>query len=260
MEIVLSGRTALVTGGSKGLGKAIARRMAQSGANVAILARDPEVLKSAAQEIAAETGRDVRGYACDVSKSAELDRVYQQVHKDFSVIDILVNNAGSSARSPFLGLTLDVLQADMDLKLAAALRLAQLTVPAMQTQRWGRILNILNIGAKAPRGASAPTSVSRAAGMAMTKVMANEFAEYNILVNALLVGRINSDQWVRRHARDCPEVPYAEYLRKLGSDIPLGRMGEAEEFAQVACFLASDMGSYVTGTAINVDGGVSPVV
>lgn len=260
MEIVLSGRTALVTGGSKGLGKAMARRFARSGANVAILARNPQVLESAAREIAAETGRVVRGYACDVSDSAELDRVFEAIRKDFDVIDILVNNAGSGARSSVLDITSADLSADMDLKLVAALRLAQLAVPAMQKQRWGRILNVVNIGAKAPLANSGPSSISRAAGVALTKVMANEFAEHNILVNALCVGHINSDQTARRHAREYPDVPYDEYLRKLGSGFPIRRMGEAEEFAQVACFLVSDMASYVTGTAINVDGGVSPVV
>jgi 3-oxoacyl-[acyl-carrier protein] reductase len=128
----------------------------------------------------------------------------------------------------------------------------------MEQQKWGRIINVLNIGAKAPRPASAPTSVTRAAGMALTKVLAGEGAPHGILVNALLVGFIESDQWVQRAAK--LKVPVADFLANMGREVPLGRVGTAQEFANVALFLASDAASYVTGTAINVDGDRSPVV
>ena len=153
-------------------------------------------------------------------------------------------------------------QADLDLKLFAAIRLTRLAWPQMQERRWGRVINVLNIGAKAPRAASAPTSVSRAAGMALTKVLAGEGAAHNILVNALLVGLIESDQWVRRHASQGQNETLEGFMQSLAqrSNVPLGRMGRAEEFANAACFLASDAAGYITGTAINVDGGSSPVV
>jgi 3-oxoacyl-[acyl-carrier protein] reductase len=127
----------------------------------------------------------------------------------------------------------------------------------MKQHRWGRIINVLNTGAKAPRPASAPTSVTRAAGMALTKVLAGEGAAHGILVNAMLVGLIESDQWVRR--AQATGVPLRDVLANMGKDIPLGRVGTAQEFANLACFLASDAASYITGTAINVDGGRSPV-
>jgi 3-oxoacyl-[acyl-carrier protein] reductase len=130
--------------------------------------------------------------------------------------------------------------------------------PEMKARRWGRVINVLNIGAKAPRPGGAPTVVSRAAGMALTKVLAAEGAPHNVLVNALLVGQIESDQWRRR--AEAAGRPLRELLDGLGKDIPLGRVGRAEEFANLACFLASDAASYITGTAINVDGGRSPVV
>ena len=117
---------------------------------------------------------------------------------------------------------------------------------------------MLNIGAKAPRGGSAPTSVSRAAGMAMTKALAHECAPHNVLVNAMLVGFIEADQHVQAAKR--ASVPLDEYDAARAKDIPLGRIGKAEEFANLACFLVSDAGSYITGTATNVDGGRSPVV
>jgi NAD(P)-dependent dehydrogenase (short-subunit alcohol dehydrogenase family) len=128
----------------------------------------------------------------------------------------------------------------------------------MKERQWGRVINVLNIGAKAPRPASAPTSVSRAAGMALTKVLAGEGAPHGILVNALLVGFIESDQWVQRAAK--LGVPLADFLAKMGKEVPMGRVGTAQEFANAACFLASDAASYITGTAINVDGDRSPVV
>ena len=117
---------------------------------------------------------------------------------------------------------------------------------------------MLNIGAKAPRPASAPTSVTRAAGMALTKVLANEGAPFNVLVNALLIGLIEADQHVRTAAR--LGVKVEDYLKERSREIPLGRPGRAEEFANLACFLASDAASYITGTAINVDGGLSRIV
>jgi NAD(P)-dependent dehydrogenase (short-subunit alcohol dehydrogenase family) len=175
-------------------------------------------------------------------------------------VDILINNAGTSQRGPFLKVDDALWQHDLDLKLFAAIRLARLALPGMQERNWGRIINVLNIGAKAPPGEGAPTAVSRAAGMALTKVLANEAAKHNVLVNALLVGIIESDQWVRRHAQEQRNITWEEWKAEMGKPVPLGRLGKAEEFAAMALFLCSDHGGYVTGTAINVDGGRSPVV
>src|SRR5215470_8323995 len=138
------------------------------------------------------------------------------------------------------------------------IRLTRLVWSQMKERRWGRVINVLNIGAKAPRPRSAPTSVTRAAGMAFTKVLAGEGAPYNVLVNALLVGIIEADQHRRAAAR--MDMALADYMSERTRDVPLGRPGRAEEFANIACFLVSDAGSYITGTAINIDGGRSPVV
>ena len=117
-----------------------------------------------------------------------------------------------------------------------------------------------NICAKAPPGEGAPNAVSRAAGMSLTKVLANECAKDNVLVNALLVGIIESDQWVRRHAADKRNITWDEWKAEMGKPVPVGRLGKPEEFAALALYLCSKVGGYVTGTAINVDGGRSPVV
>jgi 3-oxoacyl-[acyl-carrier protein] reductase len=260
MEIRLDGRTALITGGSKGLGLATAIKFAESGARVAILARNTESL-DAAKALIDRTGKTAAAaFPCDVADPAAIEHGYQAVMSAFGKIDILVNNAGTSQTGKFEEITDAIWQADLDLKLFAAIRFARLVLPQMKARRWGRIINVLATAAKAPRAMSAPTSVSRAAGMALTKVMAGECAADNVLVNAVLVGRIVSDQIARRHLAAGANVPLATFVREQGAGIPLGRMGEAEEFANLACFLASDAASYVTGTAINIDGGLSPIV
>jgi 3-oxoacyl-[acyl-carrier protein] reductase len=262
MEVRLDGRTAVITGGSKGLGLAIAEEYARSGANVAILARDQGALAEAKAKIQAGTpnGGKVAAISCDVSKAAEIRRTYDQIMSEFGKIDIYVNNAGQSTRGPSEEITDEMWQADLDLKLFAQIRFCRLLFPQMKQRRWGRIISVLNIGAKAPGADSAPTSVSRAAQMAFTKVLSQEGAPHNVLVNSLHVGVIVSDQIVRRHQREGANVSLDEFIRQAGRAVPLGRMGRAEEFANIACFLASDAASYVTGCAINVDGGRSPVV
>jgi 3-oxoacyl-[acyl-carrier protein] reductase len=259
MNVTMKDRVAVITGGSKGIGLALARRFAESGARVAIVARGAEDLAAARTSLAGER-LDVRDYVCDVSKAADISQAYEKIVADFGKIDILVNNAGTSRAMPFEAVTDEVWQGDLDLKLFAAIRFSRLAWAGMKARKWGRIINVLNTHAKAPAAASAPTSVSRAAGMALTKVMASEGGEHNILVNAMLVGLIVSDQWVKRHAATAPDTDFEAFTRNLAKGVPIGRMGTAEEFANLACFLASEQGSYITGTAINVDGGRSPVV
>jgi len=258
MEISLSGRSAIITGGSKGIGHAIAQRFAASGADIAIVARGKPSLDEAVGAIKQKTNGKVIGIQGDVGVAADVARAYDEAMKGLGKIDILVNNAGTSRAAPFEQLTDEILHHDLEQKLFAAIRMIRLVAPQMKERRWGRIINVLNIGAKAPRGNSMPTSVSRAAGMAMTKALAHEFAPHNVLVNAMLVGLIEADQHVQRAKRT--NVPLDQYYKNAQKEIPLGRFGKPEEFANLACLLVSDAGSYITGTATNVDGGRSPVV
>ena len=260
MNLDLTGKTALVTGASLGLGRAMATAFHGAGANVALLARRENLLNEAREAIAANAGGRVGAYACDVTDPAEIEGVVRQASADLGTIDILVNNAGQSQTGRFEDITDETWQYDLDLKLFAAIRFSRLTFPGMKERRWGRIVNILNTAAKAPPPGSAPTSVSRAAGMALTKVLAGEGAPHNVLVNALMIGSIKSDQIRRGYDRSDKSKSFEEFMADAGKSLPMGRMGEAEECANVALFLASEGASYLTGCAINMDGGVSRVV
>ncbi len=262
MDIRLTGRVALVTGGSKGLGLAMAKRFAASGADVAMLARTAETLAAACAEVQAISAGRVIAVVCDVSKADDIAAAHANVEAQLGKVDILVNNAGQSRIGPFETITDEIWQEDLDLKLFAAIRLTRLVWPGMKARHWGRVINVLNIGAKAPRPGGTPTVVSRAAGLALSKVLAGEGAPHGILVNAMLVGLIVSDQVRRGHAALVAKganLSLDEHIAKTGANVPLGRMGTAAEFANLACFLASDQGGYIAGTAINVDGGASPV-
>lgn len=261
MNITLNGRAALITGGSKGLGLAMAKMFAKSGGHVAIVARGAESLAKAEAEIrAAAPAAKVAAIAADIRTAEGCEAAFQAAVKGLGQVDILINNAGTSQRGGFLEVSDALWQDDLDLKLFAAIRFGRLALPGMRDRKWGRIINVLNIGAKAPLAGSTPTSVSRAAGMALTKAMANEFAPHNVLVNAMLVGIIESDQWVRRHAAEQRNISWEDWKAEQGKAVPLGRIGEAEEFAALALLLASEQGGFISGTAINVDGGKSPVV
>ncbi len=260
MEVRLDGRTAIITGASKGLGLAMAKEFAASGANVAILARSADTLEQAKAFASEGASGKVATFQCDVSKADDITKTFADVIGTFGQVDVLINNAGISRAMPSDQITDQIWQDDLDLKLFAAIRLSRLCWPGMKERKWGRIINVLNSGAKAPRANGAPTAVSRAAGMALMKVLAGEGAPHGILVNGLLVGLIDSDQHRRRHAQAGSNVSYDEFAAKMGANVPLGRIGKAEEFAAMACFLCSDHAGFTTGTAINMDGGATPVV
>lgn len=261
MDVRLDGKRAIVTGGSLGLGRAMALEFARSGATVAIIARNRQTIDEAVAAIVTEAGPDrIIGFSCDVRDGERLRSTHAEIVDTIGPVDILVNNAGTSAAMPFLQATDEDWEGDLEMKLLAAVRLCRLCIPAMQERRWGRIINVLNTAAKAPPARSAPTSVSRAAGMALTKTLAAEFGPDGILVNALNTGVLVTNQWHRMHEERAPELSFDEFVERMGKGVPLGRMGDAAEFANLACFLASDRASYITGTAINVDGGMAPVV
>ena len=263
MDLGLHGKVAIVTGGSEGIGKAAAASMAAEGADVVIAARRPDVLEEAAAEIRAASEHRVVAIPTDIMEADQVQALIDQTMAEFGRIDIIVNNAGTSAGGPFLSVSDEAWQHDLDLKLYGAIRASRLAVPIMREQGGGRIINVTNLGAKAPGAASVPTSVSRAAGVALTKAMSKEFAEDNILVNTVCIGLIKSGQHEARFKsmqESNPDLTLDQFYDDMGDRVPIGRVGEGEEAGDVIAFLASDRASYLTGIAVNIDGGTSPVV
>ena len=257
MELELEGRVALVTGGTQGIGRATAIRLAQEGAAVVIAARGREGLDAVAAQIGAAGGK-VAAVQADVAKAADCERLVGEVIKAFGRLDILVNNAGTSSTGEFESVTDETWREDLELKLFGAIRLARLAIPHMKQQGGGRIVNITTIGAKQPRARSMPTTVTRAAGLAFTKALSKEYAAHNIRVNTVCIGLIRSAQQDAKAAK--ANLTAEQFYANLGKDIPLGRVGLPEEVANVIAFLASSAASYVTGSSINLDGGTSGVL
>jgi 3-oxoacyl-[acyl-carrier protein] reductase len=256
MELGLKGKVAVVTGGTEGIGKATAIRLAKEGAKVAICARNQDRLDRTAAEIT-KAGGDALAVAADVSKAPDIEKLMAGVIARFGRIDILVNNAGTSIRGKFLEVDDQTWSRDLELKLFGAIRCSRIALPHMKKQGGGRIINITTSGAKQPGAESMPTTVSRAAGLALTKALSKEFAPANILVNTVCIGKIKSGQHERRYTKE--GISADEYYGRMAKDIPLNRVGEAEEVANVIAFFASDAASYVTGCSLNLDGGISGV-
>jgi 3-oxoacyl-[acyl-carrier protein] reductase len=254
VELGLKGKVAAITGGTEGIGRATALRLAREGAKVAICARGQEKLDNTAAELK-KAGAEVLAVAADMSKAADVERFMKAVIDRFGRVDILVNNAGTSARGKFLELQDKNWSEDIELKVFGAIRCTRLAVPHMKKNGGGSILNITISSAKQPGAESYPTSVSRAAGLALTKALSKEYAPDNIRVNTVCIGKIKSGQHERRYTREGKKAE--DYYRETSKDIPLGRVGEADEVANVITFLVSDAASYVTGTSVNLDGGIS---
>ena len=263
MDLGLQGKVALITGGSEGIGKAAAASMAAEGAKVVICARRTEVLEGAAADIRQATGGEVLAVTSDVGQPDQIRALFDTVISTYGRLDILVNNAGTSAAGPFESVTDEGWQKDLDVKLFGAVRCSREALPHIRRQGGGRIINVTNLGAKAPGGASVPTSVSRAAGVALTKAMSKEFAADNILVTTVCIGLIKSGQHERRFEQSRAhnaDLTIDQFYDEMGKGVPLGRMGEGREAGDVIAFLASERASYLTGIAVNIDGGTSPVV
>ena len=247
----------LITGGSSGLGRALAEQLVKEGASVALMARDAERLASAAEALR-EAGGDALEVAGDVRSLDDLTRLVETAMARWGRIDGVVNNAGELSAGPFGDHDDAIWEQDLGLKLMGAVRLTRLALAALRESR-GAVVNTLAISGKAPDAFTTPTSVSRAAGLALTKALSRELAPEGVRVNAVLIGVIESAQLERR-AATAGITPEAYYERMVeDSRIPLGRVGRAQEFADIGSFLLSDRASYITGTAVNLDGGLCPV-
>jgi 3-oxoacyl-[acyl-carrier protein] reductase len=258
MELGLRGKVALVTAASKGLGKAVALRLAQEGADVAICARGEAPLARAAAEIEAQTGRQALALPADVSDPSAVDALVEATIERFGRVDVLVTNAGGPPPGQFLDLTPEDWEAAARLTLMSAVRLCYGVVPAMKAQGAGAILAMTSITVKQPLPNLGLSNSLRLAVVGLVKTLADELAPFGVRVNAICPGWTHTarvDQLLRDRAERNSTTPEEE-AAEIAAAIPLGRMGTPDEFAAVAAFLVSPAASYVTGVSLLVDGGM----
>ena len=244
----LDGKVAVVTGGTKGLGKAMAEGLAAAGAQIAVISRHVDEAGAVAAELSAAKGQACRGYACDVTQPDQVDALIPQILKDFGQIDILINNAGINLRGAIDELSVDEFLRVQALNVTGPWLMCRAVAPHMKERRSGRVINMgstLSIIALADR---TPYATSKGAVLQMTRALALEWAPYNITVNAMLPGPFATE--MNLPLKQDPDT-YAAFVAK----IPLGRWGELEEIQGLAVFLASDASSFVTGAGIAIDGG-----
>jgi NAD(P)-dependent dehydrogenase (short-subunit alcohol dehydrogenase family) len=258
VDLELAAKVVLITGGTDGLGLALATRLAQEGGAVAICGRDADRLAAAHASVQA-AGGEVLAVRADMERAEDIREFVEAAEARWGRIDGVVHNAGRSAGGALESIDDATWEGDLQLKLMGAVRLTRMALPRLRESR-GSVLFTLATSAKAPGASSAPSSVSRAAGMALMKSLSKELGPDGIRVNAILIGLIQSGQWVRRAA--AAGVPLPAFYEQMaeGAGIPLGRVGRSEEFADLASFLLSARASYLSGTAINLDGGLSPAV
>jgi NAD(P)-dependent dehydrogenase (short-subunit alcohol dehydrogenase family) len=257
MELELAGKVVLVTGGTDGLGLALAAGLLAEGASVAVCGRDAERVRAAESRLC-ETG-DALARRADVTDPGDLEAFVDAAVARWGRIDGVVHNAGRASAGRLESIEDETWDADFQLKLMAAVRLTRLVLPELRASR-GSVLFTLAMAAKAPGGGSEPSSVNRAAGMALMKALSKELGPEGIRVNAILIGLIESGQWVRAAAGAGTALDDFYARTASGAGVPLGRFGRAAEFADLGAFLLSPRASYLTGTAINLDGGLSPAV
>jgi 3-oxoacyl-[acyl-carrier protein] reductase len=244
VKIDLTGRSALVTGSTRGIGRAIAQTLAESGAKVAVVGRD----KSRAEDAASQMPNgSARGFACDVADPASVTRVVEDVEEEFGAVDILVNNAGLTRDNLLMRLKDDDWDAVIDANLRGAFVAIRAATRGMMKRRWGRVINVASVVGIVGNKGQANYAASKAGLIGLTKSVAKELASRNILANAVAPGFIETDMT----AAMTPEA-----RASLSQQIPLARLGTPNDIAGIVGFLASDYATYITGQVFVVDGGM----
>jgi 3-oxoacyl-[acyl-carrier protein] reductase len=258
MDLGLKDKVAIVAASSKGLGKAVALGFAEEGARLTICARGKDALDATSKEIESQTGAEVLAIEADVSKVDDVREIVSQTVKRYGSPHILVNNAGGPPLGDFLSFSLEDWQKALELNLLSTINLTRAVIPHMQEQKWGRIINITSVAVKQPIEGLILSNTSRAGVIGFAKSISNEFAKDNILINNVCPGRILTDRiiYLAEERAKRSNIGTKEVISSWEQDIPMRRLGRPGELADLVVFLASERASYITGTTIQVDGGI----
>jgi 3-oxoacyl-[acyl-carrier protein] reductase len=256
MDLGLRGRRAIVTGGSKGLGKAIAAELLAEGAAVAICSRHKAELDETAAELAA-SGGSITALPCDVTDPGQVESFIAAAAAALGGADILVNNAGAARPGQFAALTDEDWHDDIEVKLFSQIRCTRAALPHLRRSTAPRVININAVYARYPDPVFLASSVNRASCLSLSKALSIELGHEGILVNSVNIGFVVTPQWENIRARRAPGVPADEFFGQLAaSEVPLGRFGRPDEVAGIVAFLAGDRASYINGASIDVGGGM----
>jgi 3-oxoacyl-[acyl-carrier protein] reductase len=257
MDLGLKGKVALVSGGSQGLGKAVAKEFSAEGARVSICGLNDGYLFPAAEEIKDETGGEVVAFPADLTKARNAREFVQKSVAHYGTVDILFNNSGGPPSLPLDQIDDDLWQFGFQLNLMSTIAMTTEVIPIMKQKRWGRIINSTSISVKQPIDGLILSNTIRAGVIGFAKTLSTELAPYRVTVNSVCPGYTLTDR-VRSLSKVIAEREHTnpeKVIERWEAAIPAGRLGTSEEFAALVAFLASDRAGYITGAAIQIDGG-----
>lgn len=257
MDLGLKGKIAIVSGASRGIGKAVAFGLAEEAASLAICARTQKDIETTAEEIRSKTGVEVLPFVCDITRVNEIQSFISKVIQRFQKVDILVNNGGGPPPGTFSDLHPEEWGKAIELNLLSFVNFSREVIPFMKKQKWGRIINITSTSVKQPIDHLILSNTARAGVIGFAKSISNELARENILVNNVCPGMTRTERTIQltEELAKREGVSFDEAMNHREGEIPLGRFAEPEEIANLVVFLASEQASYITGTTIQVDGG-----
>lgn len=258
MDLGIGGRAAIVTGGTRGIGRETARQFLEEGVRVMICGRTSETLERTCVELAKQTGGEIHGVVADTMKESDIAKLVETARHRFGTVDILVNNAGQMYSGRFDVMTDEGLKQQFETKIFGFMRAIRLVYPMMKAQRWGRIVNMIGGAGKEPDPYMFGSGITNSGLLNITKSLSAEFGEHNVLVNAVCPGWVDTNLW-RRNARGLAQElgvqNEEEARRQAARKNSLNRFGKPEELANAIVFLCSDRASYITGVSLNLDGG-----